>query len=409
VFQNKEFKILDLMTGIKMNGFHDPELFSEIKEVKRLPKIPQSPIIVYLKKNLGSGMEKEDLENIINFSKDFLLPNFHPEQVAFQLTLIDWGIFSQIKSKDLLCHSTEPSLSIQASMDFFNYLTRIIEFSILEPFEASARAETIQCWIKVVDKLGELRNFNSLKGVISGLQTKPISRLKTSWQQISRKYISILERWTELLSEQNNYQNYRALLLKCKRPAIPFLGVIIYDLTYINALKKVTHKDSSSESKLTAHENKLNELIFHLEFWTTGPPYDPQHWQCGSKKHREFYFGKKDEKYSCDPMFCLHWLLTRQYADDKTITEYSILREPEKKTRGSLSKTVSPVAESQRSSLSGYRARSLSNMTTPRDQRHKLQSSIGSMFIVPASKAPSTLDIVHLQNTHVKDNVIRIS
>ncbi|CAJ0825515.1 17267_t:CDS:1, partial [Entrophospora sp. SA101] len=90
--------------------------------------------------------------------------------IAYQLTLIDSAIFLEIDPHSLLAHSTKnPDPKIIASTDFFNYLTRIVECSILSPVEASSRALVIHHWVKVAAKLHELHNFQTLKAILSAL------------------------------------------------------------------------------------------------------------------------------------------------------------------------------------------------------------------------------------------------
>ncbi|CEP17989.1 hypothetical protein [Parasitella parasitica] len=180
--------------------------------------------------------------------------HFDPGLVAYQLTRIESAIFRAIPPQALLAHAPKtPHPRVVASSDFFNYVTRMIEHSILLPQEASVRAQHINQWIKIASKCQELNNYQTLKGIISALWTPPVQRLKRTWAYIPKKSLSKMESMTELMSEANNYGKYRehmgivstsvlngksVSLIRSehyKRPTVPFLGTFIHDMTYLLA------------------------------------------------------------------------------------------------------------------------------------------------------------------------------
>ncbi|KAG0294399.1 hypothetical protein BGZ98_001784 [Dissophora globulifera] len=219
---------------------------------------------------------------------------FPPYLLAYQLTLVESAIFLEIPHVALLTHSPKtPHKSITASTDFFNYLTRMIEYSVLFPPEASARAQIINHWIKVAVKLHELENFQTLKAILCALGTPPIKRLKRTWSFLPRKSTAKMETLSEMMSEDRNYGKYREMLnslfagtalaspevaspvfsdtsssvsgsrfdilgswsssdIKTKepvrRPVIPFLGTFIMDMTYLLAAVKKTSVQSTVPS-----------------------------------------------------------------------------------------------------------------------------------------------------------------
>jgi hypothetical protein len=180
--------------------------------------------------------------------------HFQPGLVAYQITRIESAIFLAIPSHALLTHSAKnPHPRIVASTDFFNYVTRLIEHSILLPQEASTRAQHINHWIKVASKCQELNNYQSLKAIISALGTPPVQRIRRTWAYIPKKSMARLDTLSELMSEANNYGKYRehmgmvstsvlngrsVSLIQAehfKKPTVPFLGTFIHDMTYLLA------------------------------------------------------------------------------------------------------------------------------------------------------------------------------
>ncbi|KAF1798514.1 ras guanine nucleotide exchange factor domain-containing protein [Mucor lusitanicus] len=241
--------------------------------------------------------------------------HFQPGLVAYQLTRIESAIFLAIPPQALLSHAPKtPHPRVVASSDFFNYVTRMIEHSVLLPQEASVRAQHINQWIKVASKCQDLNNYQTLKGIISALWTPPVQRLKRTWAYIPKKSLSRLESMTELMSEANNYGKYRehmgivstsvlngksVNLIQSehyKRPTVPFLGTFIHDMTYLLAAvgqaqqqqhtksglpqipirtsSRLCKADSNSSSAQLHKDPRINKLLEILQKFQSSPPYD---------------------------------------------------------------------------------------------------------------------------------------
>ncbi|KAM3587066.1 hypothetical protein VKS41_002112 [Umbelopsis sp. WA50703] len=199
---------------------------------------------------------------------------FRPQLVAYQLTLIDSSIFRSISTNALIEHSPKtPHPSIVASTDFFNYLTRFIEHSILLPHEASVRAQHLNHWIKISSKCLDFQNFQTLKAIVSSLGTPPIQRLKRTWSFVPKKNLTRLEVLNSLMSESCNYRRYRERLgitldggekniegLNVSKPIVPFLGTFIHDVTYITAFIKSYRGPAPATSVSTPTTRQKNKV-----------------------------------------------------------------------------------------------------------------------------------------------------
>lgn len=220
--------------------------------------------------------------------------HFRPGVVAYQITRIESAIFSAIPPQALLTHSPkEPHPRIIASTDFFNFITRVIEHSIILPQEASSRAQHIHHWIKIAIKCQELNNYQTLKAIVSALGTPPVQRLKRTWGYVPKKSLSRLDALNELMSESNNYEKYREHMgiitsdgknkiqsEHVKRPTVPFLGTFIHDMTYL--LAAVQHQSPLAKQSLSGlsrieifqADARVQRLLNTLELFQSCPSYD---------------------------------------------------------------------------------------------------------------------------------------
>ncbi|KAI9271398.1 ras guanine nucleotide exchange factor domain-containing protein [Sporodiniella umbellata] len=212
---------------------------------------------------------------------------FGAHVIAYQLALIESSIFNTVPPHALLQHSSKhPHSRIVASTDFFNYITRCIEHSVLLPQEASARAQLIHYWIKVASRSLDINNYQTLKAIISSLNTPPVQRLKRTWSYIPKRSMVKLEALNDLMSEANNYGNYREHMGMVNtsvvhgksvqsirsdhfsRPTVPFLGTFVHDITYLLAVFKSNAMRGPPEN-----DPRIHEILNTMQQFQTGPKY----------------------------------------------------------------------------------------------------------------------------------------
>jgi son of sevenless len=72
-----------------------------------------------------------------------------------------------------------------------------------------------------------------LTSIISALGTAPIARLKRTWDQVGQRIQATLETMRKLMASTKNFGEYRDALHVANPPCIPFFGVYLTDLTFI--------------------------------------------------------------------------------------------------------------------------------------------------------------------------------
>lgn len=84
-----------------------------------------------------------------------------------------------------------------------------------------------------IKKCHSLNNYSTLTAIISGLNSAPIHRLKRTKELVPAKYSATLAELNETMSSTRNFGRYREILRSLNPPAVPFLGVYLSDLTFI--------------------------------------------------------------------------------------------------------------------------------------------------------------------------------
>uniref|UniRef100_A0A8C0F0B0 Ral guanine nucleotide dissociation stimulator n=1 Tax=Bubo bubo TaxID=30461 RepID=A0A8C0F0B0_BUBBB len=154
---------------------------------------------------------------------DFL--SFSPEMVAEQFTLMDAELFKKVvpyhclgciwsqrdkKGKEHLAPT------IRATVLQFNSVANCVIATCLgdRSLKPQQRAKVVERWIEVARECRILKNFSSLRAILSALQCNAVHRLKKTWDEVLR--FRTFHELSEIFSDENNHSLSRELLIKVR-------------------------------------------------------------------------------------------------------------------------------------------------------------------------------------------------
>ncbi|KAJ5102104.1 hypothetical protein NUU61_004326 [Penicillium alfredii] len=165
-----------------------------------------------------------------------------PTEFARQLTIIESRLYSKIRATECLNKTwqkkvgpdePEPASNVKSLILHSNQLTNWVAEMILTQGDVKKRVVVIKHFVNVADKCRALNNYSTLTSIISALGTAPIHRLGRTWGQVSGRTSAILEQMRRLMASTKNFGEYRETLHLANPPCIPFFGVYLTDLTFI--------------------------------------------------------------------------------------------------------------------------------------------------------------------------------
>uniref|UniRef100_A0A672PXX4 Ral guanine nucleotide dissociation stimulator-like 1 n=1 Tax=Sinocyclocheilus grahami TaxID=75366 RepID=A0A672PXX4_SINGR len=199
-----------------------------------------------------SALNKEERDFESDNLMDFL--SFSITDVAEQLTRMDADLFMKVVPFQCLgCvwsqRDKKENLSptIWATIAQFNAVTNWVITSLLRSSSsATQRAKIIEKWVRIAQGCRELKNFSSLKAILSALQSNPIYRLRKTWAAL--KAMSVFENLCETFPDENCVLTSREIFVDVSRQhiswsdflqrsaggTVPYLGTYLTVLTMLD-------------------------------------------------------------------------------------------------------------------------------------------------------------------------------
>uniref|UniRef100_A0A8C9BQB2 Rap guanine nucleotide exchange factor 5 n=1 Tax=Phocoena sinus TaxID=42100 RepID=A0A8C9BQB2_PHOSS len=96
------------------------------------------------------------------------------------------------------------------------------------------RVQLVKKFIKIAAHCKAQRNLNSFFAIVMGLNTASVSRLSQTWEKIPGKFKKLFSELESLTDPSLNHKAYRDAFKKMKPPKIPFMPLLLKDVTFIH-------------------------------------------------------------------------------------------------------------------------------------------------------------------------------
>ncbi|XP_028679113.1 ral guanine nucleotide dissociation stimulator-like 1 isoform X1 [Erpetoichthys calabaricus] len=146
--------------------------------------------------------------------------------IAEQFTIMDADLFAKVHPFQCLgCvwsqrdkkEKKHRAPTIKATIQQFNRVTNCVIGTLLSDpgnLRPLCRARIVEKWIQVAQECMLLRNFTSLRAILSALQSNPVYRLKRTWAAVSRDSLVTLDQLSKFFDDENCPLTSKDALLK---------------------------------------------------------------------------------------------------------------------------------------------------------------------------------------------------
>ena len=208
----------------------------------------------------ASAISKGQQNLLVQFKLGGALPtilDFEPVELARQLTIKQMNIFCAIMPEELLASQWMKkggvdAPNVKAMSTLSTDLSNLVVETTLQYSEIKKRAAVIKQWIKIAHQCLELHNYDALMAIICSLNSSTISRLRKTWDLISAKRKEMLRNLQAIVEPAQNNKVLRTRLHDHVPPCLPFLGMYLTDLTFVdigNPATKQMSLGSDSDEK----------------------------------------------------------------------------------------------------------------------------------------------------------------
>ncbi|XP_075889367.1 ras-specific guanine nucleotide-releasing factor 2 isoform X2 [Nelusetta ayraudi] len=181
----------------------------------------------------------EDILQMADCPKAECFESLSAMELAEQITLLDHIVFRSIPYEEFLgqgwmkVDKTERTPYIMKTSQHFNDMSNLVASQIMTHTDVGSRASSIEKWVAVADICRCLNNYNGVLEITSALNRSAIYRLKKTWAKISKQTRALMDKLQKTVSSEGRFKNLRETLKNCNPPCVPYLGMYLTDLAFI--------------------------------------------------------------------------------------------------------------------------------------------------------------------------------
>ncbi|KAB0341580.1 hypothetical protein FD754_018506 [Muntiacus muntjak] len=160
--------------------------------------------------------------------------------LALELMNFDWNLFNSIHEQELIYFtfsrqgSGEHTVNLSLLLQRCNEVQLWVATEILLCSPLGKRVQLVKKFIKIAAHCKAQRNLNSFFAIVMGLNTASVSRLSQTWEKIPGKFKKLFSELESLTDPSLNHKAYRDAFKKMKPPKIPFMPLLLKDVTFIH-------------------------------------------------------------------------------------------------------------------------------------------------------------------------------
>lgn len=190
------------------------------------------------------------------------------KDLAHQMTVYDWELFNCVHELELIYHTfgRHNFKKTTANLDLFLRRFNEIQFWVVTEIclcsQLSKRVQLLKKYIKIAAHCKEYKNLNSFFAIIMGLSNVAVSRLSLTWEKLPSKFKKIYAEFESLMDPSRNHRAYRLTVAKLDPPIIPFMPLLIKDMTFTHEGNKTFTDNLVNFEKMRMIANTVRTVKF---------------------------------------------------------------------------------------------------------------------------------------------------
>ncbi|XP_066837527.1 LOW QUALITY PROTEIN: rap guanine nucleotide exchange factor-like 1 [Anser cygnoides] len=189
-----------------------------------------------------------------------------PEDIANHLTAFHWELFRcihELEFVDYVFHGERgrrETANLELLLQRCSEVQHWVGTELLLCESLGKRAHLLKKLIKIAAICKQNQDMLSFYAVVIGLNNAAISRLRLTWEKLPGKFKNLFRKFENLTDPCRNHKTYREVLAKMKPPLIPFVPLILKDLTFLHEGSKTLLDGLVNVEKLHCIAEKVRTI-----------------------------------------------------------------------------------------------------------------------------------------------------
>ncbi|XP_015426388.1 PREDICTED: rap guanine nucleotide exchange factor-like 1 isoform X1 [Myotis davidii] len=202
-----------------------------------------------------------------------------PEDVANHLTAFHWELFRcvhELEFVDYVFHGERgrrETANLELLLQRCSEVTHWVATEVLLCEAQGKRVQLLKKFIKIAAICKQNQDLLSFYAVVMGLDNAAVSRLRLTWEKLPGKFKNLFRKFENLTDPCRNHKSYREVISKMKPPVIPFVPLILKDLTFlhegsktlVDGLVNIEKLHSVAEKVRTVRKYRSRPLCLDME------------------------------------------------------------------------------------------------------------------------------------------------
>ncbi|KAH1174179.1 rap guanine nucleotide exchange factor-like 1 [Mauremys mutica] len=197
---------------------------------------------------------------------DTELHRVEAEEIANHMTAFHWELFRcvhELEFVDYVFHGERgrrETANLELLLQRCSEVQHWVATEILLCESLGKRAHLLKKFIKIAAICKQNQDMLSFYAVVMGLDNAAVSRLRLTWEKLPGKFKSLFRKFETLTDPCRNHKTYREVLSKMNPPLIPFVPLILKDLTFVHEGSKTLLDGLVNVEKLHSIADKVRTI-----------------------------------------------------------------------------------------------------------------------------------------------------
>lgn len=216
---------------------------------------------------------REELRSLVPLPEEVQLPpedshihRIEAEDLANHLSAFHWELFScvhELEFVDYVFHverGRRETANLELLLQRCSEVQHWVSTQTLLCEAPARRTQLLKKFIKTAAICKQNQDLLSFFAIVMGLDNGAVSRLRVSWEKLPGKFKNLFRKFENLTDPCRNHKSYREMVTRMRPPVIPFIPLILKDLTFLHEGSKTFLDGLVNVEKMHAIAEKVRTV-----------------------------------------------------------------------------------------------------------------------------------------------------